>query len=314
MHPFPALSSPVACVAVSRDGRTALSGCGRTDEVINKDDFTLKLWDIPNRAGIRTFTGHVDRVTSVAFSPDGRTALSGSWDMSLGGEVKLWDLLTGNALRGFAGHTNRVYSVAFLPDGRTALSASGDKTLKLWDLASGNDLRTFVGHTDRVYALACSSDGLTVVSGSRDKELKIWDFGRVDKYRDFQPKVDAAQHSLQANPQDPFAMAILGEWYAFRGVNNLAVEFLEQARAGGLNVNPVKIAQCYWELSDDLPAKSKLTRPICLQAAAREFNAALAASNDPQEQFNLQLCLSAVLAEEAGASFSVPLPTSHASP
>jgi len=37
---------------------------------------------------LRTFTGHTDIVWSVAFSPDGARALSGSDDDTL----KLWDL------------------------------------------------------------------------------------------------------------------------------------------------------------------------------------------------------------------------------
>jgi WD40 repeat protein len=70
-------------------------------------------------------------VQSVALSPDGRTALSGSFDSTL----KLWEVATGNTLRTFAGHTNIVLSVAFSPDGRTALSGGADKMLKLWSLA-----------------------------------------------------------------------------------------------------------------------------------------------------------------------------------
>jgi hypothetical protein len=72
-------------------------------------------------------------ITSVAFAPDGRTALSGSDNKKL----KLWDLASGREIRTFTGHTDRVTSVAFAPDGRTALSGSKDDTLKLWDVASG---------------------------------------------------------------------------------------------------------------------------------------------------------------------------------
>jgi hypothetical protein len=62
--------------------------------------------------------GHVNEVLAVAFSPDGRTALSGSWDDTL----KLWDVATGRELRTFSGHSDKVASVAFSPDGRTAVA------------------------------------------------------------------------------------------------------------------------------------------------------------------------------------------------
>jgi len=37
---------------------------------------------------LRTFAGHSDSVTCVAFSPDGTTLASGSWD----GKVLFWDV------------------------------------------------------------------------------------------------------------------------------------------------------------------------------------------------------------------------------
>jgi hypothetical protein len=41
--------------------------------------------------------GHADWVVSVAFSPDGKTLASGSWDRT----VKLWDVATGREIRSF---------------------------------------------------------------------------------------------------------------------------------------------------------------------------------------------------------------------
>ena len=80
-------------------------------------------------------------VTSVAFSPDGRYALSGSWDKTM----KLWEVSNGREIRTFQGHSWTVTSVAFSPDGSYALSGSGDNTMKLWEVSSGREIRTFQG-------------------------------------------------------------------------------------------------------------------------------------------------------------------------
>jgi small GTP-binding protein len=68
----------------------------------------------------------------VAFSPDGKHALSGSVDNT----VRLWEVGTGRAVRVLEGHSASVYSVAFSPDGKHALSGSFDQTVRLWDLES----------------------------------------------------------------------------------------------------------------------------------------------------------------------------------
>jgi hypothetical protein len=66
----------------------------------------------------------------VAWSPDGRYALSGACD----GTLRLWEASSGKCLRTFAGHTDAVTSVSWSPDGRYALSGGQDKTLRLWEL------------------------------------------------------------------------------------------------------------------------------------------------------------------------------------
>src|SRR5439155_12860072 len=103
------------------------------------------------------FKGHTAPVRGVAFSPDGKTALSGSED----GTMFLWDLATGQALRPFKGHAQgaEVKGVAFSPDGRTAISASSDSTLILWDVATATLLRTFKGLTQVVNYVSIRQDG-----------------------------------------------------------------------------------------------------------------------------------------------------------
>ncbi|MEM6284686.1 MAG: TIR domain-containing protein, partial [Chloroflexota bacterium] len=86
---------------------------------------------------------HSGEVLSVAYSPDGRTVVSGSSDTTL----IVWDVDSGQALRTLSGHFDRVLSVAYSPDGRTVVSGSSDTTLIVWDVDSGQALRTLSGHS-----------------------------------------------------------------------------------------------------------------------------------------------------------------------
>ena len=55
-------SGGINAVAFNPDGKHCLSGSG---------DYTIKLWDLETGREIKTFTGHTNRVTSIAFSPEG---------------------------------------------------------------------------------------------------------------------------------------------------------------------------------------------------------------------------------------------------
>ncbi|MBD2132961.1 hypothetical protein H6F47_11110 [Sphaerospermopsis sp. FACHB-1094] len=119
---------------------------------------------------LQTLTGHSNLVTSVAYSPDGKTLASGG-DKT----IKLWAVKTGNLLQTFTGHSNLVTSVAYSPDGKTLASASNDNTIKLWAVKTGNLLQTFTGHSYWVGSVAYSPDGQTLASASNDNTIKLWD-------------------------------------------------------------------------------------------------------------------------------------------
>jgi WD40 repeat protein len=154
----PAFSS----VAVSGDGRLAVSG---------SREHVVKVWDLASRTGVRSLSGHRDRVTSVAISADGSRAVSGSEDTS----VRVWSVTTDTLERALYGHKGAVNAVAISPDGRWALSGSSDRTVKLWEVDTGVCQRTLDGHASSVTSVALAATGWRAVSGSSDQTTRLWD-------------------------------------------------------------------------------------------------------------------------------------------
>ena len=113
---------------------------------------------------------HSDSVTSIAFSPDGRSLAAAS-----GALIKLWDIEKRRGIAEFKGHRDTVSAVVFSQDGRFIVSASQDNTVKLWNVALKNEIATFKGHTRGINAIAFTADGKTLASGSRDNTVKLWD-------------------------------------------------------------------------------------------------------------------------------------------
>jgi WD40 repeat protein len=88
----------------------------------------VKLWDADTGQELLTLKGHIDYVTSVCFSPDGKRILSGSGD----GTMKIWDTGKGQELLTLSENIKPVESVSFSPDGKCILSGSEDCTVKIW--------------------------------------------------------------------------------------------------------------------------------------------------------------------------------------
>jgi WD40 repeat protein len=204
----------VACVAISADGKTLVSGGG---------DKTIKVWDLDSGKEKHTLAGHKAAVRCLTFISGTSLLASGADD----GTIRLWETGAGKELgqrethRGpvtcllwvqsfvrdekgrlvpqgvlvsgsndqtvklwgvdlslsatLRGHRNGVLALALGPRGEL-LSAGWDETIKLWDINDPNsDERfTFTGHTGAVRALAVSADGRTMASAGNDGTVRLW--------------------------------------------------------------------------------------------------------------------------------------------
>jgi hypothetical protein len=119
---------------------------------------------------LRAIFSHKAGVHCVAFSPDGRTVLTGSHDNT----ARLWSVATSKPLGPPLQHQGWVWAVAFSPDGKTVLIGSFDKTARLWSVATGKPLGPPLQHRGPVTAVAFSPSGKTVLTGSNDKTARLW--------------------------------------------------------------------------------------------------------------------------------------------
>ncbi len=167
----------------------------------------LPLTASPASAQLR---GHGGPVRALAISPDGQTALTGSFDSTAirwslarnaaeqvlrfhadavnavvllrdgraatagaDGRIAIWTAGKTEPDTVLEGHEAPIAALAASPDGTMLASASWDRTVRLWPLAGGPP-RALEGHTQNVNGVAFSPDGRTLVSVSYDLTLRIW--------------------------------------------------------------------------------------------------------------------------------------------
>jgi WD40 repeat protein len=231
----------VSEVALSADGRRALSACGNR----------VTVWDVKAGREVYTLAGHRWGDLKLGISADGQLAISSSTDV-----VKVWDLNTGRELFAIpngesaeSDEARNVHDVALSADGRYAVLAYYDqlqlwdlniqrqiravparlprsialnvdarsvigvsnedqRSLRVWYLATERETRIYRGHFDAIRSVALSTDGRHAITASADRTIKSWD---LDQSRELRPAdghdEDVTVLAVSANGRRAFSVS-----------------------------------------------------------------------------------------------------------
>jgi WD40 repeat protein len=184
-----------------RLGRTApvryvrsLLGTGKTNNVAHTDeivsiafssepemvigtasrDGTARLWrhsSADDRWLSSTLRRHVGPVNSIAFSFDGRSAVTAGRD----GTIRVWEVASNLNTVVLTDPGGEVLSAVFGPGGRTVVSGGADGRLRVWDTAGRDHKTANLENLGRITAVAYSSDGRSIAVAGQDRTVRIVD-------------------------------------------------------------------------------------------------------------------------------------------
>jgi WD40 repeat protein len=162
-------------LAFSPDGKYLAAGEGGMEAFGLATGHLVTVWDISSRQIVKALSGHANDVRAVAFSPDGKFLVSGSFDDT----IRFWDLASWQQIVTLK--TDKVQSLAFSADGKRLVSGGRDKTVKLWDVATRQERCTLTVPSE-IESVAFSPDNKVLAAASNDGKVRLW-FGSVQDGR-----------------------------------------------------------------------------------------------------------------------------------
>jgi len=174
----PALVKPVRAIAFSPDKNTVAAGRGNQIHLFDAKtgEFKKTLIDpqLKTPDGKIASAAHLSLVESMAFSPDGKSLVSGSFQ-----EATMWNPETGAPTNRLTGFADRVVTIAFNKAGTLFATGGGapteDGEIKVFDASGKQAFEIKNSHSDTVFGVSFSPDGKLLACASADKFVKVFE-------------------------------------------------------------------------------------------------------------------------------------------
>merc|ERR1712113_971363 len=155
-------------------------------------DGEVKIWDVfCNQNCIRTYEGHKKGIRDIAFSNDGRTFISSSFDKF----IKVWDTETGKVKLTIS-NKKIGYVLKIHPDidkQHILLVGCSDRKIYQYDLNSGNIVQEYDRHLDAVNTITFLNSNRWFLTTSDDKTIRVWEYGIPEQIKYI---ADSSMHSM----------------------------------------------------------------------------------------------------------------------
>ena len=167
-------------VAVSNDGLSIAAAAADGRRPI------ACVWNVNDGPPI-TFSKHTDSLTSIGFSPDGKSLITSGKD----GKALLWDLSKGpdQAVKSFSAKPGEIITAAVIVPGNPLRVATCrfsatdfNSWVELWDASQAAPkpvLLTPNGLRGYIPALSVTPDGLSLAVAGTSRMMNIWDLGKT---------------------------------------------------------------------------------------------------------------------------------------
>ncbi|CAF3512285.1 unnamed protein product [Rotaria sp. Silwood1] len=129
----------------------------------------IKIFSITQNETTVNFHGHKSTITTLTFTQDSATLISGSKDT----DIIAWDLITEAGLYRLRGHKAPITKVIIMTSQSVLISSSKDMTIKFWDMSIQHCFHTIVTHRTEVWSIALAHDRY-LITGCSDNELRFF--------------------------------------------------------------------------------------------------------------------------------------------